>query len=194
MSEVRSDQVKLNVITPVCTGCYVFLNKPQPSMNPGGEPSYAITLVFPKTTDLSALKAAARAAVTKKWGSKVPANLRSPFRDGDTDKPDDPTFAKSIFITARTKQRPGVVGRDRMPLPEPEFDIYSGMRCRASVTAFAYDTSGNRGVSFALNNVQKVGEGDRLSGRKPAEAEFAAAPPLPDDDTTVASADTSMFD
>lgn len=186
--------VKTQCITPPATGCYVFLNRPQPSMNPGGEPQYAITLVFSKkTADLREMKAAAKAAAEKKWGLKIPANLRNPFRDGDTEKPDDPTFADSIFVTARTKQKPGVVGRDRQPLPEPDFDLYSGMRCRASVTAFAYDQAGNKGVSFALNNVQKLGDGERLSGRKPAEQEFANAPPLPEEETAPVT-DTTMFD
>lgn len=189
-----SDPVKTTVITPVAVGCYVFLARPQPSMNPGGEPSYAITLVFPKSTDLSALKAAARAAAAKKWPNKQPPNLRSPFRDGDVDKADDPTFKGSIFITARTKQRPGVIGRDLQPLDNPELDAYSGMRCRASVTAFGYDQAGNKGVSFALNNVQKVGDGDRLAGRKPAEAEFANAPALEPEADAPASGGTDMFD
>ena len=133
--------------------------------------------MFLKTTDLKELKAAAQAAAHKKWPNKLPNKLRSPFRDGDTDKGDDPVFANATFITARTKQKPGVVGWDVKPLADPEFDVYSGMRCRASITAFGYDQAGNTGVSFALNNVQKLGDGDRLSGRKPAEQEFAAAAP-----------------
>ncbi len=186
---------KTTIITPPATGCYVFLTRPQPSMNPGGDPQYAITLVFPKSANLSELKAAAKAAAEKKWGNKIPTNLRNPFRDGDTDKPDDPVFANSIFISARTKQKPGAVAPDRQPLPEPEFDLYSGMRCRASVTAFAYDTAGNKGVSFALNNVQKLADGDRLSGRKAAEDEFASAPPVPEESQPIpAQGDTSMFD
>ena len=188
-----SPNSKTTVITPVGIGCYVFLFHPQPSMNPGGEPSYAITMVFPKGTDLRELKTAAKAAAEKKWGNKIPTNLRNPFRDGDSDKPDDPTFANSIFITARTKQRPGVVDRRREPLAE-EFDVYSGMKCRASVTAFAYDTAGNKGVSFALNNVQKVGDGTRLSGRKPADQEFAGAPELPPEEITAEESSSSMFD
>lgn len=176
-----SEAPKTTVITPPAIGCYVFLDRPQPSMNPGGDPQYSITLLFDKTADISALKAAAKAAVVKKWGTKIPSNLRNPFRDGDTDKPDDPSFAGKIFVTARTKQKPGVVDRNRQPLADPAFDAYSGMRCRASITAFAYDTAGNKGASFALNNVQKVGEGTRLSGRRAADEEFAGAPELPDE-------------
>lgn len=187
---------KTTVITPPATGCYVFLTRPQPSMNPGGDPQFGITLVFPKTTPLADLKQAAYLAAAKKWGNKIPSNLRSPFRDGDTDKPDDPLFANSMFISARTKQAPGAVGPDRQPLPNPEFDLYAGMRCRASITAFAYDTAGNKGVSFALNNVQKLADGERLSGRMDAESEFANAPPLPEELQATAPAETgsSMFD
>lgn len=187
-----SDAPKTTVITPPAIGCYVFLNRAQPSMNPGGDPQFSITLLFDKSEDLSALKAAAKAAVIKKWGNKIPSNLRNPFRDGDTDKPDDPSFAGKIFITARTKQKPGVVGRDRQPLPDPEFDVYSGMKCRASITAFAYDTAGNKGASFALNNVQKLGDGTRLSGRRAAEEEFATAPELPPEDPANSSSE-DMF-
>lgn len=182
------------VITPVGTGCYVFLSKPQPGMNPGDEPQFAITLVFPKSTDLKALKQAAQAAAIRKWGDKIPPNLRSPFRDGNIDKSDDATFADSIFITARTKQMPGLVGRDRQPLPDPAMDAYSGMQCRASITAFAYDQKGNKGVSFALNNVQKVSDGARLSGRKPADQDFEGAADLPEDEGAPATTNGSMFD
>jgi hypothetical protein len=45
---------------------------------------------------------------------------------------------------------------------------------RASLRAFAYDTNGNKGVSFGLNNIQKLGEGQRLDGRKAATDEFDA--------------------
>jgi hypothetical protein len=190
-----NDKVKkTTVITPPAIGCYVFLTRAQPSMNPGGDPQFAITLVFPKTADLSEMKAAAKAAAEKKWGNKIPSNLRNPFRDGNSDKPDDPTFADSIFVSARTKQKPGAVGPDRQPLNEPDFDLYSGMRCRASVTAFAYDTAGNKGVSFALNNVQKLADGERLSGRREASDEFASAPPLPEEAAAPPQGDTSMFD
>ena len=45
---------------------------------------------------------------------------------------------------------------------------------RASFTAFAYDNNGNVGVSFGLNNVQKLREGTRLDNRVAATDEFTA--------------------
>jgi len=163
------------VVTPEATACYAFVFEARPSMNPGGEPQFSITLVFPKTTDISKLRTAARTAARKKWGDKMPAGLRSPFRDGDSEREGDPVFAGSVFVTAKSKQRPGIVDQALRPIIDP-MAFYSGCKCRASLYAFAYDTSGNKGVGFLLNNLQKLGDGDRLSGRRPAEADFEAVP------------------
>ena len=165
----------LTVVTPEATASYAYVFEARPSLNPDGEPQFSITLVFPKSADLSKLKAAAKAAVRKRWGDKPPAGLRSPFRDGDAEegKAGDPTFADSIFISAKSKQRPGVVDQALRPIMDP-VQFYSGCKCRASVYAFAYDKGGNKGVTFFLNNLQKLGEGTRLSGRRPAEADFDA--------------------
>ena len=40
------------------------------------------------------------------------------------------------------------------------------------MSVFAYDKAGNRGISFGLNNVQKLGDGERLDGRLKAEDDF----------------------
>jgi hypothetical protein len=41
------------------------------------------------------------------------------------------------------------------------------------MNAYAYDVSGNRGVSFGLGNVQKVADGEALSSRTTAEDDFS---------------------
>jgi len=167
------DKKQLTVVTPEATACYAYVHEPRPSLNPGGEPQYSITLVFPKSTDLSKLKAAARAAAQLKWGDKMPSALRSPFRDGDEDRSDDPVFSNTIFVTAKCRDKPGLVDAALNPILNP-MDFYSGVKCRASLYAFAYDTSGNKGVSFILNNLQKLSDGDRLAGRRRAEDDFTA--------------------
>jgi hypothetical protein len=50
--------------------------------------------------------------------------------------------------------------------------MYPGAQVRGSVSAFGYDYQGNKGVSFGLNNLQKLGEGERIDGRVAADAEF----------------------
>lgn len=161
----------LTVRTPAATACFVHVFEPRLSLTPGDEPKYSITLVFPKSADLNPLKAAAKAAVEKRWGNKPPTGLRSPFRDGDADRAGDPTFADTIFINANTKNRPGVVDQKRNLITDP-MDFYSGCKCRATLYALAYDVNGNKGVKFCLNNLQKLSDGERLSGRRPAAADF----------------------
>lgn len=161
----------LTVVTPPALASYAYVWRPRPSLKQGGEPQYSITLVFPKGTDLGPVRNAAKLAAVNRWGAKLPSGLRQPFRSGDTDRPNDPLFKGSIFITARTNTKPGIVDKDLQPIID-EMDFYSGCKCRASVYAMAYDQGGNRGVSFLLNNLQKLADGTRLSGRRPPEEDF----------------------
>ena len=41
-----------------------------------------------------------------KWGGKIPANLKTPLRDGDIDRPEDEAYADSMFLNANSKQAP----------------------------------------------------------------------------------------
>ena len=51
--------------------------------------------------------------------------------------------------------------------------MYSGVWAIASVTFFAYDTNGNRGVACGLNNLMKFKDDEKLGGRVSAETDFA---------------------
>jgi Protein of unknown function (DUF2815) len=194
MTALKVDPAALTVKTPVATAAYAFVFEARPSLNPGGEPQFSIMLIFPKSTDLSQLKAAAHAAVAKKWGDKPPKDLRSPFRDGDVEREGSPEFTNSYFVTAKSKQRPGIVDNNPngvQSITDP-MQFYSGCKCRASLYAFAYDVSGSRGVSFLLNSLQKLGDGERRSGRKPAEVEFEPIA-IPEDAANAAAATNDLF-
>jgi hypothetical protein len=82
-------------------------------------------------------------------------------------------------MNVKNKSKPGIVstypGPDGKPTPIDDTNaIYAGCRVRASLRAYAYDVSGNKGVAFSLGNLQKLADGDRLDGRKRAEDEFEA--------------------
>lgn len=141
----------------------------------GGEAKYKINMMFPKGTDLSAMKAIAKAAIETKWpdAAKRPKDLRNPFRDGDVEKPDWPEYADTIFVSASSKMKPGLVDQNVQPIIE-ESEFYAGCYARATVTAFAYDVAGNKGVAFGLQNVQKIKDGEPFSGREAPETEFDA--------------------
>ncbi len=135
------------------------------------EPRYSLNMLFTKDADLSLLKKAAMAAVREKWGDKPPKNLRSPFRDGSEKEYDG--YAGMIYVNAWTKTKPGVVDAQVQTIIAPD-ELYAGCWCVASVRAFAYENSGNTGVSFALMNVQKVADGDRFDNRSKPEDDFQA--------------------
>jgi hypothetical protein len=69
--------------------------------------------------------------------------------------------------------RPGIVDANLQEIIS-EDDFYSGCYARATLTAFAYDKLGNKGVAFGLQNIQKLKDGEHLSGRKNAESDFEA--------------------
>ena len=178
------------IITPKAMLSYPHLDIPQVAMNGQGKPKYSGSLVFLSGTNLKTLEDAALAAAEEKWPGKAAqmfktGQLTLKGGKGATFRTD--AAAKgypegSTYINVRTEQQPGAVylwaGPDGKPAVIPQekikTDLYAGALVRASVRAFAYDTAGNRGVAFALNNVQKLGDGPRLDGRKAAQDEFEA--------------------
>lgn len=137
------------------------------------EPKYSVVMLFDKKADLKELKRAANNAIIEKFGpdkTRWPAKLRSPFRDGN-EKQDLQGYANTIFVTASSKQQPGVINQRKEDiLSEQEF--YAGCYARATLIAFYYDQSGNKGVSFSLQNLQKMADGEKFSGRRDAAEEF----------------------
>jgi hypothetical protein len=76
-------------------------------------------------------------------------------------------------MNVSNKTKPGVVDAQVQPILDPT-EVYSGCYARVSINAFPFNTSGNRGVSFGLNHVQKLGEGEPLGSITKAENDFDA--------------------
>lgn len=168
-----------NVLTPNFRVSYPNVFKAKKN-ELNGKDEYSMTALFPYGLDskeFDALKKEAARAIQEKWGDKKPANLRSPFRDQAEREKDgklpDGYVKGHIFINLKSTQRPGLVDQARQDIID-ETQFYAGCWARASVRAFAYDNKGNRGVSFGLQNIQKVKDGDPLSGRARAQDEFTA--------------------
>lgn len=185
-----------SLITPLAILSYPYLFKPQKAQNEGDKDKFSAALIFTKENQgplFTALKQAVIATAMEKWGDKAAGmitrgSLRTPFR---TDVEEKGYPEGSVFINPRSDRAPGVVTAYLDPatnkarvITDPD-EAYAGSIVRASVVPFAYDVSGNKGVSFALNNVQVVvndtEEAPRLDGRRAAEDEFGAEP-LPEAD------------
>lgn len=170
-----------SLITPEFRVSYPALFKPsKPKDAPETqEPKYMVTMLFPKGADLTALKKAAEQTLIEKFGAdkgKWPKNMRNPFRDQGEVTDNDGKLREgyvegAVFIRASAKQKPGIVGPDAKTRIEDESDVYGGCWGRAQVRPFYYDVSGNKGVSFGLQNFQKTRDGESLGGRiKPEDA------------------------
>jgi hypothetical protein len=164
-----------------------------------GKEEYSLVALFPLDADLKELKALAMEVAKAKWPKSLPPNFRSPFRKqderekvneetGDKFMPDGYTRG-AVFLNLKSQRQPGIVDQRRQAIISPE-DFYAGCWARASVTCYAYDQKGNRGVSFGLSNLQKVRDDDPFSGRRKAEDEFGAIEGADgSDDTSTASTD-----
>ena len=155
----------------------------------GQDAKYSIVMLFDKGVDISELKKIAKAAAVEKWGDKIPKNLRTPFRDGDTEKEGIDGYENTIFISASSKMQPGIVDHKTNPILD-QGEFYGGCYARATLTAFAYDVAGNKGVSFGLQNVQKLNDGEPFSGRMKAEDDFS---PIETEESTAEDTEGDLF-
>lgn len=182
-------------LTPMFRVSYPNIFKPKKNELSGKE-EYSLVAVFAPGTDLTVLKKLAQAALVDKWGpdkAKWPTTLKSPFRKCEERKLRDGTMPEGypeggIFVSMKSAQRPGLVDSEVRDIIEPR-EFYAGCYARATVTAFAYDFSGNRGVSLWMQNVQKMKDGEPIAGRAKAQDDFDPVP-----GAGAATASGSVFD
>ena len=167
--------------TKVITGLarFSYANVHQPKSINGGDAKYSVSLIIPKsdTKTIQEIKAAienAKQDGKAKFGGKIPASLKTPLRDGDAERPEDEAYKNSFFLNANSKDKPGLVDKNVRPILDPE-NVYSGVYGKASITFYAFNTNGNKGIACGLGNLQIIKDGEPLSGRSRAEDDFATA-------------------
>ena len=169
------------VITGVNTR-WSYANVWEPKAMEGGKPKFSVSLIIPKSDTVTVGKIQAAIEEAKREGQSmlkgnaksVPAlsTLRTPLRDGDLERPDDPAYANAYFVNANSATAPGVVDANRNDILDRS-EVYSGCYGRASINFYAYNANGNRGIACGLNNLQKIRDGEPLGGRASAMSDFA---------------------
>lgn len=175
-------------LTKVVTGKvrFSYAHVFEPTVDDDGNEKYSVSILIDKndTKTVSAINnaiEAAKQAGVNKFGGKIPAKLKLPLRDGDEEREDDENYKGKFFINANCKQKPGLVDKKgRSIIDSTEF--YSGCYGLASVTFYAFNTKGNKGVACGLNNIMKTEDGEPLGGRSRAEDDFAEYIEADDDD------------
>jgi hypothetical protein len=181
MKAVLKNETK--VVTGKVRLSYANIFEPK-SIN-GSDPKYSVSLIIPKAEKQQikvieeAIENAKQRDKTKlvNKSGKIPANIKTPLRDGDEDRPDDENYADCYFINANSTKAPAVVGLKKdiatgKAIPLGSDDVYSGCYARVSVNFYGFNTNGNIGIACGLGNIQKVDDGERLGGGSSAEDDF----------------------
>jgi hypothetical protein len=106
--------------------------------------------------------------------------LKNPFRDGDLeDDLDSDIYSGKIFFNAggstAGKRPPGLINqrkKDIRKMDNPDEHFYSGCYARAEIKFYPFDEAGGKGVAVFVFNVQKLADGDPLTGGHSAESVF----------------------
>lgn len=166
------------VVTGTVRLSYVHLFEPY-AQDSDQEEKYSCVILIPKSDKKTlkkiddAIQAAAEQGKHSRFDGKIPANLATTLHDGDEegDLEKNPEYEGHMYMSISSKTKPGLVDADVNPILDST-EIYSGCYARVSINAFPYNYKGKKGVSFGLNHVQKVKDGDFLGGRSRAEDDF----------------------
>lgn len=180
MTNVTTGRVRLS---------FVHIFKPY-AFQPGQEEKYSVTVLVPKT-DIdtkgridAAIEAAKQKGITDKWNGVMPPIVPTPVYDGDGVRPSDgtefgPECKGHWVFTARSNAdcQPEVVDAMGNPIIN-QSEIYSGVYARVNVTFYPYVYGGKKGIGCSLGPVQKLEDGEPLSGGAPSAAQvFGIAAP-----------------
>ena len=187
----------VNITTPVCRLAYPAVFEMKPDLN--GKDQYSVTMLFDKTTnDMATLKAALLQAAKNEFGADVNLQTLDLKRIQDGDSPNSQGGERRAeckgqwVVKAKTSiAQPGVVDSKLNKILDPT-EIYSGVYAHVNITAKAY-TKPKQGVTFYLNHVQKVKDGETFAGGPKSEDVFSALD-LGDDPVDLASVATDEMD
>ena len=146
----------------------------------GQKPKYSVSIIIPKEDKdtLEKINEAILKAIDEgvaKFGGKKPniKAIKTPLRDGSIEREDDEAYANAFFLNANSYQAPQIVDRSVQPILDKS-EVYSGCYARVSLSFYAYNSNGNKGVACGLGNIQKLADGEPLGGKTNASADFGS--------------------
>ena len=158
---------------------YVHVWEPFSQSGKPEDAKYSCQLLIPKSdkVTLARFDAAAEAAKVNgahKFGGKVPKNLPTTMHDCDEedDLDEKPENAGCYRVTVTTNTAPGIVDKAVQPILD-QTQVYSGCWAKVALNASAYNTNGNKGITFYLRHIQKFSDDENLAGRSKPEDVFS---------------------
>ena len=158
---------------------------------------WAVTMLFDKKiNNMAALKAGMVQAAKNEFGADVDLKTLDLRRIQDGDKPtatgkERPASCAGMWVVkaATRLSQPGVVDKALNKILDPS-EIYSGVYAHVNVTIKGYKGPQGDGVTFYLNHVQKIKDGEALTGGPKSEDVFEALD-LGDDDVDLTADPTA---
>lgn len=167
----------------------------KPQTTPNGEQRYSVVMLIPKTDKefVGKLQKLAKAAAHEKWGADAveqkKVKIQWPMHDGEEKSSQYDGYEGVVFASASSKNKPKVVDKN-MDIILDESAFYPGCYARASISVYAWEWKGKKGVSFGLINLQKMGEGEPFGFSSKPEDDFDA---IEGDNEEYEDAEESMF-
>lgn len=169
--------MSIKVVTGKVRLSYANVWEPK-AQTEGAKPKYSVSIIIPKddTATLEKINKAIMDAAeqgTAKFGGKKPnlKAIKTPLRDGDIEREDDEAYENAYFLNANSYQQPQIVDKNVEPILDKS-EVYSGCYARVSLTFYAYNSNGNKGIAVGLGNIQKLADGEPLGGKSNASADF----------------------
>lgn len=166
------------VVTGTVRFSYLNVFKPK-AITEGQEPKYSVCLLIPKSDKATlekirkAIEAEKKAGASEKWKGKIPANLKTPLRDGDEERADEyPEYAGMYFLNANSSKKPVLLDEAKDEILG-QTELYSGCWGRANINFYSFDVKGNHGIAAGLNALQKKRDDEPLGGTVTVESAAA---------------------
>lgn len=175
MAKLDLKKVKgVKVVTPKFIMSFPKLSKPE-AYEGKGQAYYSTVMLFDKDQDLKPMKQLIRQAIVEAFGkdkTKWP-KISLPWRDGNT-KSDFEGYKGRYYAGAKSKNRPTLVNVKKETIPQDEIDteFYGGAICQAVLRAKVTLSGRNYFVTFYLQGIMKIKDGERFGGGCNPEEDF----------------------
>ena len=153
------------ITTPTGRIAFPYAFEKAKSLDPDKEGKYEVTIYIPKEDDISKLLEEVNRVAKEAFGSRYVGQDKlkhPPIKDGDEKGTDHPAYGHWI-VRGKSNSKPAVVKGDLSALTEKE-DLYGGCFGKLNLTPASYQIPSGWGITFYLNAVQKVKDGEKFAG------------------------------
>ena len=148
----------------------------------GGTPKYSVSLIIPQGRHghraedpgrhRGRLSRRGEQAARQRQDGAAAGSHQEPAARRRYGAPDDPAYANAYFVNANSATAPGVVDSACNPILTRS-EVYSGVYGRASISFYAFNSNGNRGIACGSTICRRFVTVSRWAAGRPRRSDFA---------------------